>query len=302
MAGFLGGDTAAMQTFADTLARKGTELDELGGTLSTLVQGAAWEGRDGDEFRSRFSAELSAPLTDLSGALTQRSTDLRAQAEEQDQTSSIGTAAPGAGEDPFAGGLADNPLLQTAMTLKDVAMGVVKSWAGFKGARDLHSLWRMANIGDDIAASARTFLQSGMIDDALGFFGTMGKAGRFAGGALGALGVVTGIKDMIAPPHDGWRGVGDRIAGGLSVIGGAGSMAVMLGAGAALGPVGLGVVAVAGAGAALWTAGNAIVDNWDSITATAGDIGGAAQDLAGDVSDAASNAWDGVTSWAGGLF
>src|SRR5438874_73521 len=62
---------------------------------------------------------------------------------------------------------------------------------------------------------------------------------RIAGGIAGPLSIAGGIHDMIAPSHDGWRGTGDRVAGGLSVVGGVGGMMLMTAGGAAmLGPIG----------------------------------------------------------------
>lgn len=46
--------------------------------------------------------------------------------------------------------------------------------------------------------------------------------GRCAGPLLAPLGIVGGIHDMFSPDHEGWRGVGDRFAGGLGVVGAAG--------------------------------------------------------------------------------
>ncbi|UQN28178.1 hypothetical protein [Brachybacterium kimchii] len=189
-----------------------------------------------------------------------------------------------------------------AGTLKDVIGAGGKAWKAFKQGRSLMNLRAAMNTLGPAAESAQTFIRSGMVDDAAGFLGKLGTAGKFLGGAGGVLGIVGGISDMINPAHGGWRGVGDRVAGGLSVIGGAGGLAVALGAGAALGPVGLGVVAVAGVGAGLWAAGNAIVDNWDSISSFAGDVGGHVSDFVSDAGDAIGGAADAVGDFVGGLF
>lgn len=310
MAGFLGADTDALRTFAERATTGGDRLGELCETLTSTVGAVEWVGPDAEAFRSDFTSRAVSAFTAAQDALGARGQEADAHAEEQDRTSEGDDASGGDGAskgeggvwDPLSGGLADNPLTHVLETIKAAATAGGKVWGAFKQMRSLADLARAIDVGGDAAMSAQAFIRSGMIDDAAGFLGKLGTVGKIGGGALGVLGIVSGVQSMIDPEHDGWRGVGDRIAGGLSVVGGAGGLAVALGAGAMLGPVGLGVVAVAGAGAALWTLGNAVYDNWDSITEFAGNAVDTVKDFGSDVVDTVGDVVGGVSDFVGGLF
>jgi hypothetical protein len=74
----------------------------------------------------------------------------------------------------------------------------------------------------------------------------------------GVLSVGSGVYEMVSPSHTGWRGWGDRFAGGFGTTG------VVL---AAVGgpEIAVPVGAVLIAGSAIWSAGNLAVDNWSEI-------------------------------------
>lgn len=308
MSGFFGADTEALRDYAQRVQTGSGRLVELRDGLSSQLASVAWVGPDADAFRDDFAGRVSALFDQVGSDLQRRRTELATHAEEQDEVSSVGGEGGGessGGDRSFGdllGDLLSNPLTALGSTLSAVGGAAGAAWKAFKQGRSLLALHTAMNTLGDAAQSAQTFIRSGMIDDAAGFLGKLGGVARFLGGAGGVLGIVGGISDMISPPHDGWRGVGDRIAGGLSVVGGAGGMAVALGAGAMLGPVGLGVVAAAGIGAGLWAAGNAIYDNWDSITAFAGDVGGHVSDFVSDAGDVVGGAADAVGDFVGGLF
>ena len=304
MNGFFGADTGALRDYAQRVQTGSGRLLELRSSLATQVGSVEWIGPDADAFRSDFSSRISALFDQIGGDLDRRRADLETHAEEQDEASGVDGGG-GGGDRSFGdllGDLLSNPLTAVGSTIASVAGAGGALWKMFKQSRNLMNLRTAMNTLGDAAQSAQAFLRGGMVEDAAGFLGKLGGVGRFLGGAGGVLGIVGGISDMINPPHDGWRGVGDRIAGGLSVVGGAGGLAVALGAGAALGPVGLGVVAVAGVGAGLWAAGNAIYDNWDSITSFAGDVGGHVSDFVSDAGDVVGGAVDAVSGFVGGLF
>ena len=304
MNGFFGADTGALRDYAQRVQTGSGRLLELRSSLATQVGSVEWIGPDADAFRSDFSSRISALFDQIGGDLDRRRADLETHAEEQDEASGVDGGG-GGGDRSFGdllGDLLSNPLTAVGSTIASVAGAGGALWKMFKQSRNLMNLRTAMNTLGDAAQSAQTFLRGGMVDDAAGFLGKLGGVGRFLGGAGGVLGIAGGISDMINPPHDGWRGVGDRIAGGLSVVSGAGGLAVALGAGAALGPVGLGVVAVAGVGAGLWAAGNAIYDNWDSITSFAGDVGGHVSDFVSDAGDVVGGAVDAVGGFLGGLF
>lgn len=313
MNSFFGADTEALRDYAQRVQTGSGRLLELRAGLTSQVASVDWVGPDADAFRNDFSGRISALFDQVGSELERRRTDLDIHAEEQDEASGVDSAGSGSGGGDGAGSgdrsfgdtlgdLLSNPLTALGSTVSAVGGAAGAAWKAFKQGRSLLSLHSAMNTLGPAAQSAQTFIRSGMVDDAAGFLGKLGGVGRFLGGAGGVLGIVGGVSDMISPPHDGWRGIGDRIAGGLSVVGGAGGLAVALGAGAALGPVGLGVVALAGVGAGLWAAGNAVYDNWDSITSFAGDVGGHVSDFVSDAGDAVGGAVDAVGGFLGGLF
>ncbi|GAA1490862.1 WXG100 family type VII secretion target [Brachybacterium sacelli] len=317
MSGFFGADTEALREHADRIRTGSGRLEDLRDTLSSQVSSVEWVGPDADTFRDDFTGRVSGLFDRAAADLDARRTDLEQHAEEQDQVSEPGGEGGGGGGDgSFGDALSDllaNPLTSVLSTGLTTTLAGLSVWEGIKQGRNLVALRQAMNTAGDAARSAQTFIRSGMVDDAAGMLGKLGTAGRFLGGAGGVFSIASGISDMVNPPHDGWRGVGDRVAGGLSVVSGAGGLAVALGAGAALGPVGLGVVAAAGIGAGLWAAGNAIYDNWDSITSFAGDAAGAVGDFASDagdavgeaadaVGDAVGDATDAVGDFVGGIF
>lgn len=309
MSGFFGADTATLRDYAQRVQADTGRLLELRDGLSAQIASVTWTGPDADAFRDDFAGRVSALFDRVGGDLDRRRADLDAHAEAQDAASGVGTGGGsgggGTGDRPFGdllGDLLANPLTAVAGTLSAVGGAGGAAWKAFRQGRSLLSLHTAANTVGDAARSAQTFLRSGMLEDAAGFLGRLGGVGRFLGAAGGVLGIAGGLSDMIDPPHDGWRGVGDRIAGGLGVVGGAGGLALALGAGAMLGPVGLGVVAVAGVGAGLWAAGNAVYDNWDSITSFVGDVGGHVSDFVSDAGDVVGGAVDAVGDLVGGLF
>ncbi|ATG50963.1 hypothetical protein CFK38_05015 [Brachybacterium vulturis] len=303
MSDFFGADTAALRDHAERVRAGSGRLADLRSQLAAQVSSVEWAGPDADAFRDDFTGRIAGLFTRATAELEARSGDLVQQAEEQDEASGSGGSvggsgsAGGGGDRSFGDALSDflaNPLTGALGAGGAVVSAGGALWKGFKQWRNLRNLSTAIDTAGDAARSAQAFIRGGMIDDAAGFLGKLGTAGRFLGAAGGVLAIGTGIHDMIDPPHDGWRGVGDRVAGGLSVIGGAGGLAVALGAGAMLGPVGLGVVAAAGIGAGLWAAGNAIYDNWDSITGFFGDVGGAVGDFVGDAGDVVGEAADAV--------
>ena len=137
---------------------------------------------------------------------------------------------------------------------------------------------------------------------------------RLAGALAAPLNIVGGISDVVDPQHDGWRGTGDRIAGGLSVASGVGSVMLMTAGGAALlGPIGAPIIVGAGIVAGAWALGNLVADNWDSISNFArnpgsyladgaGEVADFAQDTATKVTDGVSNAAKSVGNFVGGIF
>jgi X-X-X-Leu-X-X-Gly heptad repeat protein len=118
---------------------------------------------------------------------------------------------------------------------------------------------QLMSLTDEELRVARAAQQSrlGNLSAALKVTGKLARASA-------VLGIASGLVDIVHPSHDGARGVGDRIAGGLSVAGGTAILLTSAGL-IALGPVGGAIVVGALAVAAAWGIGNLVVDHWDDI-------------------------------------
>lgn len=302
MSGFLGADTEALREQAEALRTGAQRLGELKTSLSAQVASAEWVGPDAESFRSDFSSRVSSLFDGAIGDVGSRAQQIDEQAQEQDQVSAAGADGEGGGLLDSIGDLLANPAVVTGLTAFSAVTAALDMVKGIKQIRDLGRYTEAIRRGLTGAAAR---IAGRMHTTGLGMLGRVG------GRIFGPLGVVTGIMDMVNPPHDGWRGVGDRVAGGLGVIGGVGMTALALGA--TLNPVGLAVVGVAAAGAGLWAAGNAIWDNREAIGDFIGDVGGHvsdAVDTAGEVlsdvgegaMDAVDSIKDGVGDFVGGIF
>lgn len=292
MSGFFGADTEALREHAEVMRTGAQRLGEIQATLNSSIMGVGWQGSDAETFRTDFSSRVTSLFEQGVSGLDARAAQLDQEAEEQDETSAEGNGG-GILDDIFGGigDFFDNPAVVAASTAVSVGSAAVKSLRGILQARDLRRYQNAINAGR-MRAPIR-------IADQMNTRG-LGMLGRVGGRVFGPLGIYSGIQDMIDPPHDGWRGVGDRVAGGLGVIGGAGMTALALGA--TLNPVGLTVVGVAAAGSALWAAGNAIWDNREAIGDFVGDMGGHLSDALDTAGDVASDIGDGVSDFFGGIF
>ena len=160
--------------------------------------------------------------------------------------------------------------------------------AGFKAGNYAMRLrnHRAALAGTGPAArSAQVFTRADLVRSGLGFpvnqadawasrAGAAGAASmqaakylRWAGAAGGAFAAIGGVRQMVDPRYDGWRGGVDRVMGGVGAVGGVASVGMFLGAAACTGPVGIGVVVGAAVVVGAWELGNLVYDNWDTITA-----------------------------------
>ena len=313
------------------LGRRGQELSGLIGRLD------AWRGNDAEQFKQQWHRLHKPVLLDVSRQLADASRTLLANAAAQEETSegstgSIGGTGTGTGSGS-AGQGSEAPGGRSALeTLYDVyeTAGGAKAfgssaWNAINAARLGLDDWKLtkslftswADAGELLRDGIRGLRSGDGVSDVLRamragipYSDEFANASRFSqslrwGGAIaGPFAVVGGVHDMISPAHDGWRGAGDRVAGGLSVVGGVGSVMLATASGAALlGPVGAPIVIGAGLVAAGWTLGNLVYDNWDSITSFAGDVGGTIADgfdeATDAVSDAASSVVDGVSDAAG---
>lgn len=104
---FQGMDTAAGQTFGDTLRTRGTRLRELADELRAStgsVIGTMWIGPDADAFDARATPGAFASLQGAADLIAQRADELVAQVDEQDSASDdLGGSAPGGGSSSGSG-------------------------------------------------------------------------------------------------------------------------------------------------------------------------------------------------------
>lgn len=66
--GIYGADIAELRTLSKSLAASGARLTSVGASVTSLVQSAAWKGRDGDTFRGEWSSTLLPLLHRTSGS------------------------------------------------------------------------------------------------------------------------------------------------------------------------------------------------------------------------------------------
>lgn len=333
MADMFGADVAQLRQLAKDFTSAADTLDRAGRELTSAITRGAWKGSDADRFRQRWTGRLQPALAATSRSLAEGAVTLRENADEQERASDSGGSFGGSGGGSGGGGAGGEGGGSVLDWLKDgwewirTAMAPIADGIKLKKIFDAMRLYNAADLLADVsraAASAKVFLLGDMVDSALGRNGLLGNmlarlggpvaaVGRWLGPIGGVFSVVGGVQDMISPQHDGWRGWGDRIAGGLSVVSGAGTIALALGAGAALGPVGIGVVVGAGLVAGAWTLGNMIYDNREAIgSAVSGAwnwAGDRLSDAADGVAAAASSVVGGIAegagkvgSWIGGLF
>lgn len=337
MVPMIGADVAQLRQLAQTFTSSADTIERISHEVTPALSNGSWKGGDAERFRNEWSSTIQPSLAASSRALAESATVLQRNADEQERASSAdgstggggGNGGPG-GSGPGGGGQGKNSIWDWLSGAKEwisaITRPITKS-ISLKKIFDLMKIYNAADLISDFshaAASAKVFLLDDMANIALGrtgfmanMLGKLGSVGTTIGRWMGPIGgvfsIVGGIHDMINPAHDGWRGVGDQIAGGLSVASGAGMIALALGAGAALGPVGIAAIVGAGVVAGVWTLGNMIWDNREAIgnaVSTAWNWAGDTLSSAGNaVSSAASTVADGVSKgagkvkdWIGGLF
>ncbi len=337
MVPMIGADVAQLRQLAQTFTSSADTIDRISHEVTPALSNGSWKGGDAEHFRNEWSSTIQPSLAASSRALAESATVLQRNADEQERASSTdgstggggggGNGGPGGGG-PGGGGQGKKSILDWLSDAKEwitaITSPITKS-STLKKIFDLMKIYNAADLLSDInraAASAKVFLLDDMVNLALGrtglmanMLGKLGGVGTTIGRWLGPIGgvfsIIGGFKDMIDPSHDGWRGMGDRVAGLLSVGSGVGILA--LAAGVAAGPVTIAAIVGAGVVAGVWTLGNMIWDNREAIGRFASGVWNGAGDLlssAGNaVSSAASTVADGVSKgagkvkdWIGGLF
>jgi hypothetical protein len=288
------------QLFADSANR----LTMTATSLRSSVVDSPWAGVDAESFRWSWHGGQERAIAGAADRLADAATTVLRNADEQEWASDAGTAAGSPGVTVPGSGV---PGVTVGEGLGVLGLGI-GAWAVTKTflaamranaiGEDLAGFLAAGRTAGSAAASARILSIADMANVVGGRDGflwnslsKLGPLGTSVGKWLGPLGAVisigTGIHDAIDPAHEGWRGVGDRIAGVASVGVGIGTLGIIAGAAAFSGPAAPVVVVAAGLGIAAWHAGNWVADNWDTVTAVADDVG----EVVGD-------AWDGVTNAA----
>ncbi|GAA3271337.1 hypothetical protein [Paenarthrobacter aurescens] len=325
MAGFYGADIAQLRSLAGVMGKAADAISLQSTQLSNAINSTtAWQGRDATVFKGDWNSQHRQSLVKAANMLRENASQLKKHANQQE------FASHNDGSGTSVGVLKD--VYDTAMGVKGVAAPL---WTAYKylklgnaewvKTREVLTNWR---AGGTVVRDAMTALRNGeKVTDVLTDLkanipysqafqdaSKFSKGLRVAGALAAPLNIVGGISDIINPQHDGWRGTGDRIAGGLSVVGGVGSIMLMTAGGAALlGPIGAPIVIGAGIVAGAWALGNLVADNWDSISNFARnpgsyiadgakEVAGFAKDVGSKVADGVSDAAKSVGNFVGGIF
>ncbi|WP_026547161.1 hypothetical protein [Paenarthrobacter nicotinovorans] len=325
MAGFYGADITQLRSLAGVMGKAADAISLQSTQLSNAINSTtAWQGKDATVFKGDWNSQHRQSLVKAANMLRENASQLKKHANQQE------FASHNDGSGSSVGVLKD--VYDTAMGVKGLAAPL---WTAYKylklgnaewvKTREVLTNWR---AGGTVVRDAMTALRNGeKVTDVLTDFkanipfsqvfqdaSKFSKGLRVAGALAAPLNIVGGISDMINPQHDGWRGTGDRVAGGLSVVGGVGSIMLMTAGGAALlGPIGAPIVIGAGIVAGAWALGNLVADNWDSISNFARnpgsyiadgakEVAGFAKDVGSKVADGVSDAAKSVGNFVGGIF
>lgn len=94
---FYGADVGELRAFAQQLTAGCESLENARRTLQSKVNGARWGGPDGEELRNRWSGELSPSLAAVAASLRAAADKIRANADDQERTSTDGAGGHGGG-------------------------------------------------------------------------------------------------------------------------------------------------------------------------------------------------------------
>lgn len=293
----LGANLEQLESLAERFSQSAETLRGIRSTLTVgVINNTGWLGPDAESLRASWDSHQMAIML-AANTLDRGSRDLLEQARQQEATSDAGSGA--IGGSPDGTGLPGTPVVTTEDDFSIwEALGQV---VGF--GLDVNKVFKLADIQKflantrilDVTDLRNISLASEFLEET----SKITKFSRFAGPLLAPLGIYGGIHDMINPEHEGWRGAGDRAAGGLGVVASGGTLLLAAGM---LGPVGAGIVVGAGLVAGAWALGNYVYDNWDGITEWTSNAWDATTDFVGDAyegaTDLAGDAWEGATDLA----
>ncbi len=290
MSELLGANVEQLESLAERFTHSAETLRGIRSTLTAgVINNTGWAGPDAESLRASWDSHQMAIML-AANTLDSGSRDLLEQARQQETTSDSGSGA--IGGQPGTPGAPGTPAGNTEDDFSIwEALGQV---VGF--GLDINKVFKLSDLQKFIANSRildvtdmrNISLATEFLDETSKFT----KWSRLAGPLLAPLGIYGGIHDMFNPEHDGWRGGGDRVAGGLGVVASGGTLLMAAGL---LGPVGVGIVVGAGLVAGAWALGNYVYDNWDNITEWTSNAWDATTDFVGD-------AWDGATDVAGDVW
>lgn len=296
--GFYGADVAQLTQLSEQFSKSARALQAQGAQLTAAINSStAWKGRDADEFTSAWGRNHRVQLNAAVRSLTEGAKALKANAVQQQQASVSGSGGTGAGGSGTGGsgtGSSGTAGGTDVLPVSKIIEGGGLT-AGF--AAKASNTYKLLSKGATTFLSDTRILDLGKLklpgvpwaDDMLNATSKFSKFMRFAGPAMAPIAIIGGIHDIVDPDHTGWRGVGDRIGGGLSVISGGGTLLMAAGL---LGPVGAGIVVGAGLVAGAWALGNFVYDHWDDISGFVSDTWEGAQDVASEV-------WEGAQDLGG---
>ncbi|MCO5954067.1 WXG100 family type VII secretion target [Microbacterium yannicii] len=84
---YYGADIGELREFARQLSAGSDSLENARRALQSSVTSAPWRGPDGEELRSRWSSELAPALVEVAGSLRTAAQRIRANADDQERTS-----------------------------------------------------------------------------------------------------------------------------------------------------------------------------------------------------------------------
>lgn len=292
----LGANVEQLESLAERFSSSAETLRGIRSTLSVgVISNTGWLGPDADALRASWDSHQMAILL-AANTLDRGSRELLEQARQQEATSDAGSGA--IGGSPAGPGLPGRPAGHTPdedfsifEALGEVIGFGADAWRPFKFLRNAEQFLANARILD-LTDMRNISLATEFLDES----SKLTKWSRFAGPLLAPLGIAGGIHDVFNPEYEGWRGVGDRLAGGVGAFASGGTLLLAAGA---LGPVGAAVVVGAGLAAGAWALGNYVYDNWDNITQWSSNAWDATTDFAGDAWEGATDLADSVTEGVG---
>jgi hypothetical protein len=190
-------------------------------------------------------------------------------------------------------------LLRQTRNLEEAKAIAVATVHGADDYRALRAWMEAQEVVSRFADDAQRATQAAS-EARVAFLDTVRLTSKFAK-VCAVIGVVGGAYDLINPQHDGWRGAGDRVMGGVAVLAGGAQLAVMAGL-LTLGPVGAGVVAGALIVTAAWTLGNVVWDHREQIGHALETAGKWVGDQAGKAVEGVKKVGSKIASGLKGLF